>query len=272
MEELIQNGVGNSGGLSDGRAITRPASTSHPVGDGDLAPNETLYVRNLNEKVNKRVLKQQLYAAFIPFGRILDIVALRTTALRGQAFVVFEKLASATSAMQKMQGFDFLGKPMVIQYARTKSDKIAKRLGIHVSRDSKRKHPPSTQQPMTDSGDYASGIDTTAAMAVEPNPGALHGLPFDGHIKPTESTLVIDNLPPNTPADGSTVADLVRQYPGFLGVHSVPDNPSRCLVSFSTVDQAEIARNGLQNFRISQDHALQISFVNSETVTVMATD
>jgi len=85
------NGVGGTVGLLEGQAVARPISASHQVGTGDLAPNETLYVRNLNEKVNKRVLKQQLYAAFIPFGRILDIVALRTTSLRGQGLHCLRK-------------------------------------------------------------------------------------------------------------------------------------------------------------------------------------
>ena len=58
-------------------------------------------------------LKRSLYAIFSQFGPILDIVALKTLKMRGQAFVVFRDIASATSALRSMQGFPFYDKPMV---------------------------------------------------------------------------------------------------------------------------------------------------------------
>lgn len=58
-------------------------------------------------------LKKSLYAIFSQFGPILDIVALKTLKLRGQAFVVFKDISSATNALRSMQGFPFYDKPMV---------------------------------------------------------------------------------------------------------------------------------------------------------------
>lgn len=58
-------------------------------------------------------LKKSLYAIFSQFGPILDIVALKTLKMRGQAFVVFRDLTSATNALRSMQGFPFYDKPMV---------------------------------------------------------------------------------------------------------------------------------------------------------------
>ena len=58
-------------------------------------------------------LKKSLYAIFSQFGPILDIVALKTLKMRGQAFVVFRDLPSATNALRSMQGFPFYDKPMV---------------------------------------------------------------------------------------------------------------------------------------------------------------
>lgn len=95
-------------------------------------------------------LKKALYAVFGQFGKILDVVCMKTNKLRGQAWVVFADVASATNAMKTMQGFPLFEKPMVreaqhrglppschrprlvlisvqrIQYAKTKSDAIAK--------------------------------------------------------------------------------------------------------------------------------------------------
>jgi RNA recognition motif-containing protein len=50
---------------------------------------------------------------FSQFGTVLDVVALKTLKMRGQAFVVFKDIATATSAMRSMQNFPFYDKPMV---------------------------------------------------------------------------------------------------------------------------------------------------------------
>lgn len=63
--------------------------------------------------LNFAELKTSLYAVFCQFGQILDIVAHKNLRMRGQAFVAFKELSSATNALKSMQGFPFHGKPMV---------------------------------------------------------------------------------------------------------------------------------------------------------------
>lgn len=79
----------------------------------DIRPNNTIYINNLNEKVKKEELKKSLYAIFSQFGQILDIVAMKTLKMRGQAFVIFKEIQSSTNALRSMQGFPFYDKPMV---------------------------------------------------------------------------------------------------------------------------------------------------------------
>jgi U2 small nuclear ribonucleoprotein B'' len=79
-------------------------------------PNTTLYIHNLNDSINKEELRAQLYALFLPYGTVLDVVALKTAKMRGQAFVVFEDLAAATTAMRSWDGESFYDKPMVRCY------------------------------------------------------------------------------------------------------------------------------------------------------------
>lgn len=79
----------------------------------DIRPNNTIYINNLNEKIKKEELKKSLYAIFSQFGQILDIVALKTLKMRGQAFVIFKDIQSSTNALRSMQGFPFYDKPMV---------------------------------------------------------------------------------------------------------------------------------------------------------------
>jgi len=50
---------------------------------------------------------------FATYGVILDIVALKTAKMRGQAHVVFRDIDSSTQAMRALQGFTFFGRDMV---------------------------------------------------------------------------------------------------------------------------------------------------------------
>ena len=82
----------------------------------DIAPNQTVYINNLNEKVKIDELKKGLNAMFSQFGRIVDIVASRGLTQRGQAWIVFEDVGAATQALAIMQSFVFMDKPMVLTF------------------------------------------------------------------------------------------------------------------------------------------------------------
>lgn len=61
-------------------------------------------------------LKKSLYAIFSQFGQILDILVARNLRMKGQAFVIFKEVNSASNALRSMQGFPFYDKPMVGEY------------------------------------------------------------------------------------------------------------------------------------------------------------
>ncbi|KAF9594225.1 hypothetical protein IFM89_028882 [Coptis chinensis] len=82
---------------------------------GDVPPNQTIYIKYLNEKVKKDELKRSLYALFSQYGTILDVVTLKIAKLRGQAWVVFSEVTTASNAVRSMQNFPFYDKPMRIQ-------------------------------------------------------------------------------------------------------------------------------------------------------------
>ncbi|NXX16504.1 SNRPA protein, partial [Podargus strigoides] len=125
----------------------------------DARPNHTIYINNLNEKIKKDELKKSLYAIFSQFGQILDILVSRSLKMRGQAFVIFKEINSATNALRSMQGFPFYDKPMRIQYAKTDSDIIAKMKGTFVERDRKReKKKPKSQETAAAKKSNAGGL------------------------------------------------------------------------------------------------------------------
>lgn len=78
-----------------------------------IPASQTLYVTNLNDKINKNDLRMALYTIFTTHGTVLDVVALKTVKMRGQAHIVFRDVNSAGAAMRALQGFNFLGKEMV---------------------------------------------------------------------------------------------------------------------------------------------------------------
>lgn len=50
---------------------------------------------------------------FSTYGPVLDVVALKTMKMRGQAHVVFRDIQASTQAMRSLQGFDLFSKEMV---------------------------------------------------------------------------------------------------------------------------------------------------------------
>ncbi|KAH6608637.1 U2 small nuclear ribonucleoprotein B'' [Trichoderma cornu-damae] len=102
-------------------------NASLPAKVQPIPPNQTLYVTNLpSAKIQKADLRTALYMLFSTFGPVLDIVALKTMEMRGQAHVVFRDIQAATQAMRSLHGQDFLGRPMKIHYAKSKSHFVAK--------------------------------------------------------------------------------------------------------------------------------------------------
>ncbi|MEQ2202848.1 hypothetical protein XENOCAPTIV_017802 [Xenoophorus captivus] len=131
----------------------------------EVRPNHTIYINNLNEKIKKDELKKSLYAIFSQFGQILDILVARNLKMKGQAFVIFKEINSASNALRSMQGFPFYDKPMRIQYSKTDSDIIAKMKGTYVERDRKKEK----KKPKPESG----GSKKAAAAMVGGVPAAM---------------------------------------------------------------------------------------------------
>eukprot|EP00494_Astrolonche_serrata_P031332 UN31601 len=114
---------------------------AQPVGKwAHLPPNNTIYVNNINEKLKREELQQSLRHVFGQFGKILDIVCYtKILKAKGQAFICFEKLESATKALQEMQSFMFYNKPIRVSYAKSKSDAISKKDGSFKPREKKKR-------------------------------------------------------------------------------------------------------------------------------------
>ncbi|PFH60681.1 hypothetical protein XA68_10551 [Ophiocordyceps unilateralis] len=102
-------------------------NSSLPVKVQSTPPNQTLYVTNLpSNKIQKADLRTALYMLFSTYGTVLDVVALKTMSMRGQAHIVYRDIQTSTQAMRHLDGQTFLGLPMKIEYAKTKSHFVSK--------------------------------------------------------------------------------------------------------------------------------------------------
>ena len=73
-----------------------------------------LYITNLpSSKIQKYDLRLSLYTLFSTYGPVLDVVAMKTMKMRGQAHVVFRDAQTATQAMRALKGFEFFGYELV---------------------------------------------------------------------------------------------------------------------------------------------------------------
>lgn len=46
-------------------------------------PSQTLYCNNLNDQITKQDLRRHLFHLFSQYGTVIDVVALKTTRMRG---------------------------------------------------------------------------------------------------------------------------------------------------------------------------------------------
>ncbi|XP_026761046.1 U1 small nuclear ribonucleoprotein A [Galleria mellonella] len=217
----------------------------------DIRPNHTIYINNLNEKIKKEELKKSLYAIFSQFGQILDIVALKTLKMRGQAFVIFKEISSATVALRSMQGFPFYDKPMRIQYSKTDSDVIAKIKGTFQERPKRPKMPKGTD-------------DSKKKKNKEAGRHAVHGVGQPSLLnnvnveQPPNQILFLTNLPDET--SEMMLSMLFNQFPGFKEVRLVPNRHDIAFVEFANEMQSAAAKEALQGFKITPTHAMKITF------------
>uniref|UniRef100_A0A3B4EBV3 RRM domain-containing protein n=1 Tax=Pygocentrus nattereri TaxID=42514 RepID=A0A3B4EBV3_PYGNA len=205
----------------------------------DIRPNHTIYINNVNDKIKKEELKRSLYALFSQFGQIVEIVALKTMKMRGQAFVVFKELSAATNALRQLQGFPFYNKPMRIQYAKTDSDIIAKMRGTFGDKEKKKDKKKKAQE------QAANAAKKPVVSRIVPD-------------NPPNYILFLNNLPEET--NEMMLSMLFNQFPGFKEVRLVPGKHDIAFVEFESEAQAGVAKDALQGFRITATCAMKITY------------
>ncbi|XP_030051003.1 U2 small nuclear ribonucleoprotein B'' [Microcaecilia unicolor] len=221
----------------------------------DIRPNHTIYINNINDKIKKEELKRSLYALFSQFGHVMGIVALKTMKMRGQAFVIFKELGSATNALRQLQGFPFYSKPMRIQYAKTDSDVISKIRGTFGDKDKKKDKKKAKIQEQASNAANKKPVQAIQITTSQPSSSSQSQQVPDN---PPNYILFLNNLPEET--NEMMLSMLFNQFPGFKEVRLVPGRHDIAFVEFEAEGQAGSARDALQGFKITPSHAMKITY------------
>ncbi|KAF8192550.1 hypothetical protein BJ912DRAFT_264950 [Pholiota molesta] len=248
-------------------------------------PNTTLYINNLNDKVNKEELKSQLFALFTTYGKIIDIVASKSQKMRGQAFLVFTDLAGATSAMRACEGMVFYDKPLHIDYAKSKSyatlrsedpdfvpptaanasnllQQNGKRQRDGDSGESERQ----AKREKSDDSDEEMEIDDEEET-LQKQDTSIAPTSVPAPVQSPSSRLLCTNLPQEVTDDVLSV--LFQQYKGFQKTHvtwSPALNPAGIRVKmaqvlFESPELATTAKDALDGFTLKKGWQMSVVYI-----------
>jgi len=227
--------------------------------EDQIQPGQTIYINNLNERIKKEELRRSLYAMFSQFGTVLDVVALKTLRMRGQAFVVFKDVPSATNAMRAMQNFPFYDKQMKIQYSKRQSDIISKLHGTFVEKSKRTAEKRKSEEPPEVK--KAKKLDVKKVEKKKKDDTKESGV-HPAHLQPKQQPpnkiLFVENLPDQ--CTDLMLSMLFQQFPGFKEVRMVQGKQGIAFVEFETEVEAGVAMNGLQHFKITPTNLMVISY------------
>ncbi|EJD01171.1 RNA-binding domain-containing protein [Fomitiporia mediterranea MF3/22] len=266
---------------------------------GAIAPNPTLYVNNLNDKINKDELKKQLFSFFTTYGRVIDIIAIKSARMKGQAFVVFADLPEATTAMRACEGMIFYDKPLHIHYAKSKSYAVLRRedpdfippnpvgqsrllngtsasnIVEKRSREEEEEEDlasgarqPKREKPNGDEdgdGEEMELEDENDSGAQEQQQQAAQAVP--PVLEQPSARLLCTNLPMEVTDD--VLGVLFQQYQGFISTH-VAQSPTpnaagqkvkMAQVIYDSAELASVAKEALDGFTLKKGWKMSVAYI-----------
>jgi len=184
------------------------------------------------------------------FGPILDIVAMKSQRMRGQAFICFKEISSATSALRKLQGFPFYDKPLRIAYSKNKSDIVTKIEGSFDPEERQAKKANKVNDKKRKAEDNVEGMPPAKRQELAPPAPA----PVVAENNPPSPILYVQNLPEDM--TDKQLEPLFSRFPGYKSISLVAAK-GICFVEFDNADHntkrkcrntAFVHRCNLKNF------------------------
>ncbi|KAJ5159995.1 U1 small nuclear ribonucleoprotein [Penicillium canariense] len=233
---------------------------------GGIPPNSTVYVRNLEERIKIEELKEALEEIFAEFGNVVEIVAKRNLKAKGQAFIVYDSVDAATRAIDEVNGFELFDKPMVLDYAKTRSDATVLREGgndeleAHKRRrlaekerkqahealeaQKKLKRPAAPAEP-------ARPAKTTKGAGLKPTSGAAAAVVPDEYLPPNK-ILFLRDLPDDASEEG--LSAVFGRFEGFQEVRLVPGRKGIAFVEYENETGAISAKEATSGMPMGEEN------------------
>lgn len=197
--------------------------------------------------------RRLLYALFARWGKVLDVVVMRSDSLRGRAWVVYSDVGAAAAALREAQSFPFMGRPLSLTYAVGTSSAVLQTEAAKGRRGRKARKNKAKEAERAAAASREAGGTVAGAAAAAAAPGANVGEP--------SRTLLLTGLPAATTA--SMLDMLFSQFPGFQGVRTVEARPGVAFVDFEDEHRAGVAVDGLQGFKITPEFSLAIVYARA---------
>ncbi|KAJ3387107.1 hypothetical protein HDU92_002145 [Lobulomyces angularis] len=239
---------------------------------------ETLYIRNLHEKVRLETLKTSLNQIFKPYGPIKSLTCARHLRLRGQAFVVFENVESAKKALKDVNGFPLFSKPMDVQFSKKRSfcfikdqDQLntmkRKRDEIRIEKEdiAKKKKLEKQEKLLLNSAQQQQFQQQIQQFQSETDKGDPMQLSMQNQSSnitdqflPPNKILFVQNLPKDT--ESQILSELFQQFPSFKEVRMVSGRGDIAFVEYDDEASSEVAKNTLNGYRLTDDKIIKVTF------------
>ena len=209
-------------------------------------PSHTCYINHINEKIKPLQLKSMLYDSFCKFGEILDVSVKKSLKTRGQGWVTFSTVDSATKAVEALDQTYFLGKtsdgerPVQVNFSRNKAHVLAKMDGTFVQRN-------------VHAGSHKKRKRGATEDAVTKHDGNGRVKKMTREQLPAHSTLLLQNI--ETEVSQETLESMFSSQKGLKKIRYIPMRHV-AFVDFVDVDSAVDALKKIDK----SGHALDINF------------
>ncbi|KAN0060293.1 hypothetical protein ACQY0O_007622 [Thecaphora frezii] len=266
--------------MHDGTPATASGATGEDSQPLPADANKTLYVKNLNEKVKIPIMKETLKNLFGIYGNVLGVVAHDNFRMRGQAFVALENERIADKARREVNLFPLYGKPMQVQFAKTKSDAVVlqengdsqetdafkqhKQARLERKKIARRSNPlrrKELEKKIREKRAAAGELDAATEAAAGPMAARRPGQEMPDEYLPPNRILFLQNIP-----DGvgkGELESLFSVYSGYTEVQTIPGKASIAFVEFADIPSSAAARGALNGYNFGAGDKLKITFARA---------
>ena len=227
-------------------------------------PCETLYIKNLNEKIKIDELKEALNKEFSQYGEIIEIRVRNTIRLKGQAFISFKTKDQSSKAKKNLNDKLFLNKKLIIEFAKTPSDSILLLQGKLTNNQKKIKDLSRKRKRDEFYENLKNEIEKEKINNVNNNEMIINAKDSNENeisikINPEEvnKSLFVQGL--KNSVTNQMLIDLFNSLSGFKEVKYFPTKGIR-FVEYDTVENATNALLKYDKFDLGNDCILRVSF------------